>query len=208
MQATLIVSNHGDENSFNNSLIKCINRGSLLYPSSDIVHVALVCYKVFQKVIGCEEFLRSRCQRALTMNSILAALDDELLEIDFANECNSKHEPVKLVKMAVHTCTNVLLNNYCFVKNDVVGAAKLAKRRKLHSNFIVIGCYFIRLRPVGLLFVQHAFPSFTKLPCNVISTLNAKLICNILFFCSVTCICINLQNFRCYFDIGLLTQLM
>ena len=106
----LIVSNHGKENSFNNSLIKGINTGSLLYPSSDIVHVALVSYIVFQKIIGSEEFLRSSCQRALTMNSILAALDDELLELDFANECNSKHEPVKLVKIAVYTCTNVIRN--------------------------------------------------------------------------------------------------
>ena len=40
----------------------------------------------------------------------------------------------------------------------------------------------------------------------MISTLNAKLICNIPFFCGVTCICINLQNFRCYFYI--LTQLI
>ena len=128
-----IVSNHDDENSFNNSLIKGINRGSLLYPSSDIVHVALVCYVAFQKIIDSKEFLRSSCQHALTMNSILAALDDELLQLDFANKCNSKHEPVKLVKMAVYTGTNILLNNYCFVKYDVVGAAKLAKRRKLQT---------------------------------------------------------------------------
>ena len=77
--------------------------------------------------------MRSSCQRALTMNSILAALDDELLELDFTNECNSKLEPVTSAKMAVYTCTNVQLNNYCFVKNDVVRASKLAKRRKLQS---------------------------------------------------------------------------
>ena len=96
------MSNHGNENSYKNLLIKGINRDSLLHPSLDIVHVALVCYTVFQKIIGSEEFLHSTCQRALTMNSILPALHDELLELDFATECNSKHEPVKLVKMAVY----------------------------------------------------------------------------------------------------------
>ena len=36
-----IVSTNGDKNSFNYSLIKSINRGSLLYPSADIAHVVL-----------------------------------------------------------------------------------------------------------------------------------------------------------------------
>lgn len=128
-----LVSNDGDQNSFGNSLIKGINRGSLLYPSSAMVHIALVYYIVFQKIASYEEFLKSRCQRSQVIDSILCTLDDELVSLDFDSECSSGHEPSNLIKMTVYICSNVLLNNYCFVKNDVLGAAKLAKRRKLQT---------------------------------------------------------------------------
>ena len=54
-----------------------------------------------------------------------------MLLLDFLAPCSSNHESIQLVKMAIYTCVNILLNNYCFMKNDVLGAAKLAKRRKL-----------------------------------------------------------------------------
>ena len=38
-----------------------------------------------------------------------------------------------LMKMAVLKSTNILLNNYCFMKNDEFSAAKLAKQRKLQT---------------------------------------------------------------------------
>ena len=129
----LITSTSGDDSSFNNSLIKGLNRGSLLYPSMDIVNIAQVSYIVIQKLSCLNEFLRAIAQRDLAIKSILAALVDEILMLEFADECPLKHEPTKLIKMAAYTCCNILLNNFCFLKNDVLGAAKLAKRRKLQT---------------------------------------------------------------------------
>ena len=103
-----------------------INRGSLLYPSSAMLHIALVCYILFRKIASREEFLKSRCQRSQVIDSILCTLVDELVTLDFDSKCSSDHEPNNLIKMTVYICSNVLLNYYCFVKNDVLGAAKLA----------------------------------------------------------------------------------
>ena len=63
----------GDESSFNNSLTKGLCRGSLLYPSSDIVYKALVSHMVIQKL---NEILRAHSQHNLGVRSILAALND------------------------------------------------------------------------------------------------------------------------------------
>ena len=128
---TKMTSNDGNSNSFNNSLIKGISRGGLLYPSCDMVRFVLVSYLVFEKICELEEFLKSQCHRSLVINTILSALDDELILYDF--ECSSGHELIKIMNMSVFTCANVLLNNYCFAKNNVLEAAKLAKRRKLQT---------------------------------------------------------------------------
>ena len=129
---TKITSNDGNIiNNFNNSLIKGISKGGLLYPSCDMAHIVLISYIVFDKICKHEEFLKSHCHRLLVINTILSALDDELLLFDF--ECSAGHEPTKLTNMAVFICASVLLNNYCFAKNDNLEAAKLAKRRKLQT---------------------------------------------------------------------------
>ena len=109
-----MTSTSGDDSSFNNFLIKGLNRGSLLYPSMDIVNIAQVSYIVIQKLSCLDEFLRAIAQRDLAIKSILAALDDEILMLEFADECPLKHEPTKLIEMAAYTCCNILLNNFCF----------------------------------------------------------------------------------------------
>ena len=80
-----------------------------------------------------DEFVKSFSQRALSINSILAALEDEQLSLESLIMCSSDHKPMLSMKMAVFICTNILLNNYCFMKNDELSAAKLAKRRKLQT---------------------------------------------------------------------------
>ena len=129
----LLVSNNGNENSFNHSLIKGLDKGKLLYPSDDIVRVPVISNIVIHKLTSFDEFVKFFSQRALCINSILAALEDEQLLLESSIMCSSNHKPMLLMKMAVFICTNILLNNYCFMKNDELGAAKLAKRRKLQT---------------------------------------------------------------------------
>ena len=129
----LLVFNNENENSFNHSLIKGLDRGKLLYASDDIIQVALISNIVIQKLMHFDKFVKSSFQRAVSFNSILAALEDEQLSLESSITCSFNHKPMLLMKMAVFICTNILLNNYCFMKNDELGAAKLAKRRKLQT---------------------------------------------------------------------------
>ena len=62
-------STDGDEGSLNNSLIKDISRGNLLYSIADIMRIILISYIVIQKIACLEKFLRLTLQRALSMNS-------------------------------------------------------------------------------------------------------------------------------------------
>ena len=114
---TKMTSNDGNSNSFNNSLIKSMSRGVLLHPSCDMFRFVLVSYLVFEKLCKLEENLKSQCHLSLVINTILSALDDELILYDC--ECSSGHELIKIMIMSVFTCANVLLNNYCFAKNGV-----------------------------------------------------------------------------------------
>ena len=95
--------------SFNHSLIKGLDREKLLYPLDDIVRVALISNIVIQKLTSFDEFVKSFFQRALSINSILAALEDEQLSLEYSIMCSSDHKPMLLMKMAVFICTNILL---------------------------------------------------------------------------------------------------
>ena len=100
----------------------------MLHRSADIAHAVLISCLVVQKITECDEFLRSHSQRALAINTVMAVLEDEVLLLDLYTRCSSSHEPITLVKMAVFEGTKILLNIYCFVKNDVLEAKKLAKK--------------------------------------------------------------------------------
>ena len=104
-----------------------------MYPSDDIMRVAFISNIAIQKLTSFDEFVKSFSQRALSINSILAALEDEQLSLESLIMCSFDHKPMLSMKMAVFICTNILLNNYCFMKNDELSAAKLAKRRKLQT---------------------------------------------------------------------------
>ena len=47
--------------------------------------------------------------------------------------CSFDYKPMLLLKMAMFICISILLNNHCFMKNDELDAAKLAKQRKLKT---------------------------------------------------------------------------
>ena len=68
--------------SFNQFLIKGLDRGKLLYPLDDIVRVGLISNIAIQKLTSFDEFVKSFSQRALSINSILAALEDEQLSLE------------------------------------------------------------------------------------------------------------------------------
>jgi len=45
-------------------------------------------------------------------------------------KCERKHDSRTIVNMAYWICSNILLNNYCFKRNDRLTRDKLSKKRK------------------------------------------------------------------------------
>ena len=101
--------------------------------SSDIVRIAQISYIVIQKITINDKFSRAYLPRALAVNSILAAVHiDEIMLSDVSN-CHNGHKVFNIAKMTAYICSNVLLNKYCFTKNDKISFSKLVKRRKLQT---------------------------------------------------------------------------
>ena len=57
-------------------------------------------------------------------------LEDKILLLDSYTPSSSGRDPITLLRMTVFASINILLNKYCFIKNDVFAATKLAKRIK------------------------------------------------------------------------------
>ena len=49
------------------------------------------------------------------------------------DKCENCHDPRTTVKMACWICSNILLNNYCFERNDLLTNDKLSEKRKLQT---------------------------------------------------------------------------
>ena len=81
----------GNETNLENSLIKGISQGSLLYPSFDIVRFVLISYIVIGKITTYDEFFRSYSQQALAVNSILAALSNNEIMLSYISNCINGH---------------------------------------------------------------------------------------------------------------------
>ena len=129
----LIASSDGDTQSIDSSMIKGLSRGGLIYPSYEIVSVVLVSYVVINKMLEMDEFHKSHSQRLLAMNTIISVVESENIYVLYDNRCANGHELSALIKMIVWACVNIILNNFCFKKNDEVAISRLAKRRKLST---------------------------------------------------------------------------
>ena len=112
-------------------MIKGLSRGGLIYPSYEIVNVALISYLTTNKLLEIDNFCKAHSQCLLAMNSIISALESENILFENENKCANGHELGKLVKKIVWACVNIILNNFCFKKNNEVKINRLAKRRKL-----------------------------------------------------------------------------
>ena len=126
-----IESSYKSSTNFQTSLIRGLSRGGLLYRSQEFVDIVLICYIAIIKLVKIDTFYRASSQRKVAVNSCLAVLEAEcMLHNNEANFC-TEHNYTALVEMTVWVCTNVLLNNLCFKKNDDLCTKRLSKKRKL-----------------------------------------------------------------------------
>ena len=78
-----------------------------------------------------KEFQFSPSQRQLIIQA--TALDAEEFVFFYEDACECGHEPIHVTKMLVWVCTNILLNNLCFKKNDKLVQESHSKKRKIRT---------------------------------------------------------------------------
>ena len=119
--------------SIENALISRITRSGLLYPSSDVIHIATTNYIIVNKLAKTDEFKLAPSQRQLVVHITMSALDEEDFLFFYEEACENNHKLVNITKMLVWSCTNILLNNLCFKNNDNLAQEKQGKKRKLQT---------------------------------------------------------------------------
>ena len=125
-----IESSYKSSTNFQTSLILGLSKGGLLYPSQEFVDIVLICYIAITKLVKIDTFYRTSSPRKVAVNSCSAVLEPEcMFHNNEANIC-TEHNYTALVEMTVWLCTNVLLNNLCFKKNDDLCTKRLSKKRK------------------------------------------------------------------------------
>ena len=96
-----ITSQVGDVRSIENALISCIPRGGLLYPSSDVVHIAKANYIIVNKLAKADEFKLAPSQRQLVVHTTIFALDEEDFLFFYENAYENSHKLVNITKMLI-----------------------------------------------------------------------------------------------------------
>lgn len=110
-------------------LIKDKNRGKLLYPQLFMINIVIHSYVVISKLCGVLEsdFLKSENQRVLAHGIILKLTEDYELLWE-PSVCSSGHTAGSICKKFVWISTNIFLNNYCKMKNDISKSTSVRKR--------------------------------------------------------------------------------
>ena len=116
-----------------NTLISGISKGSLLYPSRNVVDMIVTSYLMVNGLAETKEFQFSPYQRQHIIHATLSALDADEFVFFYEDACECGHEPIQVTKMIVWVCTNILLNNLCFNKNDKLVQESQSKKRKIRT---------------------------------------------------------------------------
>uniref|UniRef100_A0A2L2Y813 Transposable element P transposase n=1 Tax=Parasteatoda tepidariorum TaxID=114398 RepID=A0A2L2Y813_PARTP len=120
----------------NNILIHHQDRGGLKYPVEEVITIGLYSYVIISKLLTEfeENFLKVHNQRIISLNIIKAVLNDEEKHLNF-DYCDNEHSSDVVIHCIVKKFVNILLNNYCKLKNDSICYAShsKAKERKLKT---------------------------------------------------------------------------
>lgn len=120
----------------NDVLIHHQDRGGLKYPTDDAVIIVTYCYVIVTKLLSDfeESFLKVNNQRTVALKVIKNVLvrEEKYLEFDI---CDNDHSVEIVSHCILKKVINVLLNNYCKLKNDKISYASYtkSKERKLKT---------------------------------------------------------------------------
>ena len=105
----------------------------VVLPSTDMVRIALVSYLVITKICESDEYQKCSSQRDFAVKLSQSVLEAEDFSFLSWGKCARKLDSRTIVNMACWICSNILLNNYCFKRNDRLTCDKLSKKRKLQT---------------------------------------------------------------------------
>lgn len=120
----------------NHVLIHHQDRGGLKYPTDDVINIVTYAYIVITKLLSEHEdsFLKAQNHRqvAISVVSNVLELSEKYLSFD---TCADKHSSNVISKCIVKKVVNILLNNYCKKKNDLISyvSHSKAQERKLKT---------------------------------------------------------------------------
>lgn len=124
-----IVSNEESPNEYFDSL----NRGGLTVPSDIVVNAGAHMYGIMNCLIseGYErDFLQSSSQQKLLLDLSIRSLEENPVTGDVVNSnCVCGEKKVNTIMKILKPMSNVLLNNYCKIRNSLISANKVKKRK-------------------------------------------------------------------------------
>lgn len=106
--------------------LKINDRGGLKWPHEQIVQIVTFMFTLFQTLLTErfeERFLQCRTHKEFFVKLALSSID-----IDYSCNCA---DATLVIKKTASTFANIILNNYCNVKNDVYN--KSTKKRKIEK---------------------------------------------------------------------------
>jgi len=129
-----VISGDGDFQYFETSFINGISRSCRLFPSPEMVRIALITYLVIIKICERDEYQKCSSQRDFAVKLVQSVLETEHFLLSLMAKCENNHDPRTIVEMTCWICSNILLNNYCFKTNDRLTSDKLSRKRKLQTS--------------------------------------------------------------------------
>lgn len=108
--------------------LKILDRGGLKWPTDFVLRVTVCTFKVFQCLISINyenEFLKIRNQR----HALQCLSCDALGIVNSVCECGVSSD--YMVKRATYILANIMLNNYCKIKQSDAASTSRAKRKAL-----------------------------------------------------------------------------
>lgn len=109
-----------------NRLIIRMDRGGLKFPSKPPLLVVMNSFAILRRLLEEEDFLKLENQRLVASKLILdhvQSVDDFMLE----NSC-PVHSTIELWRKIICIVVNIILNNYCKLKNNAVTSSILEKK--------------------------------------------------------------------------------
>lgn len=117
------------------SLIDASNRGGLCYPSGDVVACACCTFAIVQKLISKEnEHIFLTCSNQRQVVTSLAIENLYILEDIFIGYNCQSHNFDNLIHHIIYCTSNILLNNYCKLKNDVINKKTMPQSKRFKPS--------------------------------------------------------------------------